>query len=374
MELVKIIFRLIRYKSEWKKQLREIKIRKQQRATIKKINPYCESLIIFFIPGADYYSGKERITGGLISIISLAEETAKIFIHNSQIQTICSTYFNSHLLFELNSFHNQTKILRPKLIENHFVNVKNLIIQIPELFVEDFVKNELQNKWLNEIPEVQINILNQNIELMPKDKDISALKMKFSNCTITTAHKKYCNAEFREKYGLPLHQLSVWISPENYTKLKFEEKENLILFSPDNEQLCQKVINYLKQKLPDFNFLIIKGLNYKEYKELVARSKFLITTGEGLDAYFIETYFSGGIAFAIKNLNFFDKKYLDLPCLFEKQENLELYLLGLIKDYLKNESYISLNKKVVKLLKEDYSFTTYQKNLENFYNKEYSYG
>ncbi len=373
MEIIKRVYRLFYYKSEWRKQFRELKIRKLQRATLKNIDSKTENLIIFFIPGASYYSGKEIITGGLISIISLAEETSRIFRNNSHFKIVCSTYYDTHLLFKIKSFDNQTDIFNPGLIERHFTNVKNLIMHIPELYVENFVSNQLSNKWLNNVPAVQINVLNQNIDLMPHVKVISALRLHFPNCTITTAHKKYCNVAFREKYGLPLHQLSVWISPENYNKLKFEEKENLILFSPDNKDFSQRMINYFIKKLPDYSFRIIQGLNYNEYKELIAKSKFLITFGEGLDAYFIETYFSGGIAFAIKNLNFFDNKFLDLPCLFEVEENLELKLLSLIENYSNIESYISLNNTVFELLRMDYSYTVYQRNLENFYKKDFTH-
>lgn len=372
LNVIKTVYRLFRYKAEWKKQFREVKIRRNQKASIGKIDPKTEKLVLFFIPGADYFSGKENISGGLISIVSLVQETSLIY-QGTPTMVLCATYYNDHLVFKLSSFKNETDVYSPELIEKYFTNVRELILHIPELFVTDFVNNQQQNSWFISISSVQINVLNQNIQLMPDHNVLNELKTKFSTCTITTAHKKYCNPYYRNSYEIPLHQLSVWISPENYINTAVNEKENLILFSPDNKELTQGLISFFSNELPAFKFQVIQGLSYEEYKELISRAKYLITTGEGLDAYFIETYFCGGIAFALKNLNFFDEKYLNLPCLFEDDENLKQFLLNLIEQYSNEEEYKVLNQRVVNLLSEDYSYNSYQNNLKKFYNKEYTY-
>jgi hypothetical protein len=372
LNFIKTVYRLFRYKAEWEKHFREVKIRKNQKASISKIDPKTEKLILFFIPGADYFSGKENISGGLISIVSLAQETSLIY-KDTSVQVFCATFYEEHLIFKLSSFLNETQVFSPVQIENYFSNVNDLILHIPELYVADFVQNHQQNSWFIGISSIQINILNQNIQLMPDYNVLNNLKSKFSSCTITTAHKKYCNPHYRNLYGIPLHQLSVWISPENYVKKSVYEKDNLILFSPDNNELTQRLISFFSKEFPSFKLQVIKGLTYEEYKRLISRAKYLITTGEGLDAYFIETYFSGGVAFALKNWNFFDEKYLELPCLFEHQVNLEILLLNLIEHYSIEEEYNLLNKRVVDLLSEDYSYKSYQNNLRKFYNKEYTY-
>ena len=372
LHVIKIIYRLFKYKEEWRKQFREIKIRKQQKAKIRKIDPESERLILFLIPGSDYLTGKENITGGLISIVSLVQETIKIF-EGTNTQTLCVTNYNEHLIYKNTSFENQIEILSIRVIENYFKNVKRLVLHIPELFVKDFVANQKINKWINKIQNVHINVLNQNIQLMPEVDIIHILGSRFSNCTITTAHKKYCNLELRLMYNLPFHQLSVWISPENYINLAYNKKENLILFSPDNKVLSLKTIEYLHINLKGYHFQIISGLTYEAYKKLISKAKFVITTGEGLDAYFIETYFSGGIAFAVKNLNFFDEKYLELPCLFNDDETIKDQIIKLILEFDNPVNYRSLNLRVYNILSQDYSYQTYQENLKKFYNQEYTY-
>ena len=371
LNFIKTVYRLFRYKAEWKKLFREFKIRKSQKASIRIIDPESEQLVLFFIPGADYFTGKENISGGLISIVSLVQETTKIF-EGKDTKILCATYYGDHLIYKLTSFENETVVLNPNLIESYFNHVKSLILHIPELFVEDFVLKHLNNRWIGRIENIHISIMNQNIQLMPSVDVIRNLSNRFSNCTITTAHMKYCTQDLCFKYKVPIHQLSVWISPENYTNIDYSEKANVILFSPDNQSLSEQVIDYLQFKYDSYQYQIISGLSYEAYKELISKAKFVVTTGEGLDAYFIETYFSGGVAFAIKNLNFFDEKYLELPCLFEDIDALENQIEKLIVAFDNSEKYKALNLSVHKLLSQDYSYQTYQKNLKNFYRREYT--
>lgn len=371
LNFIKTVYRLFRYKAEWKKQFREFKIRKLQKASITIIDPESEQLILFFVPGADYFTGKENISGGLISIVSLAQETTRIF-EGKVTKLLCATYYGDHLIYKLTSFENETVILNPNLIESYFKHVKRLILHIPELFVEDFVLKQLNNRWIGSIENVHVNIMNQNIQLMPGVDVFRNLSNRFSNCTITTAHKKYCTQDLCFKYNCPIHQLSVWISPENYSNIDYSKKENLILFSPDNHSLSERVVDYLQIKNNSYKFQIISGLSYEAYKELISKAKFVVTTGEGLDAYFIETYFSGGVAFAIKNLNFFDEKYLKLPCLFNELDAIENQIEKLIAAFDNPENYKALNLSVHKILSQDYSYHTYQENLKKFYKKEYT--
>jgi hypothetical protein len=366
------LFRLCKYKEEWRKHIREIKIKSQQRKAIRFFNPKVKKLIVFFIPGANYFTGKENISGGLLSIISLCTETDKLF-SSSRTHTICSTFYDEHLIFSLTSFENEVGVLNTKLIERYFREVEEVTLHIPEFFVENFVVNQLQNRWLGKSTSVHINILNQNIVLMPNCHIISNLKERFPISTVTTSHTKYCNPFYRNTYDLPLHLFSAYLSPEFYTKVDFFKKERLVLFSPDNEQLNIQLIDYLSENLPNYKFQIIRDLKYEDYKDLIAKAMFIITLGEGLDGYFIESYFSGSVAFAIKNLFFFDEKYLTLPCLFTENNNLNNELIKLIEYYSDKQEYYNLNEIVVDLLSEDFCYVNYQNNLLKFYNKEYTY-
>jgi hypothetical protein len=372
MPIVKTVYRLFKYRAEWYKQFREIQIRKQQKSDLKKLNTEATRLIVFFIPGADYQTGKEAITGGLISIISLAEETRKIFIDDASTEVVCCTYFGDHLLYKLTTFENTTPIFNYKQLPKYFKKASSILFHLPELFVEDFYTRRFQELKFN--PDaIQLNILNQNINLMPPDVIIGELKKKVISLTITTAHKKYCTPAFQQRYDVPLHLLSVWISPENYIKTHFSDKKDIILFSPDNRALTITIIQLLNLNLPQYETHIISGLSYETYKEKIREAKFVITTGEGLDAYFIETFFSGGVCIAIKNLDFFDLKYQNLELLLSENEINDGVLISLLHKYQNQEIYDASNRSVFDLLTEDYSYKNYVSNLSKFYFKEYTF-
>ena len=99
-----------------------------------------------------------------------------------------------------------------------------------------------EREWWYAIPDRSINVLNQNIRLMPAPDRIAALRSMADTVTITTAHQKYCTREFRDRYGVPLHKLSVWISPEQYMYRSWAEKENLLVYSPDQHPDKEAVI------------------------------------------------------------------------------------------------------------------------------------
>ncbi len=372
MRFIKTIYRLFKYRAEWSKQLREIQIRKDQAREIIKLNSAADRLVVFFIPGADYQSGKESISGGLISIISLAEESRKLFCDDPTTEVVCCTYIADHQLFKLTSFENSTPIFKYSQLPKYFKNSSSIILHVPELFVEDFYNHQRVNLKFD-FRLIHVNVLNQNINLMPDNQFIAELKNIFKQFTITTAHRKYCTTEFQELYNAPLHLLSVWISPEKYKKTDFSDKKDLILFSPDNAQSTNRIIHLINSNLPSFETRIIKGLSYEDYKELIRSAKFVITTGEGLDAYFIETYFSGGIGIALKNEDFFDEKYLDLQVLMSESELLDSQLIKLISQLNEKQIFTEVNEQVYTMLAQDYSILNYRNNLKNFYNREYTY-
>ena len=368
--ILRFFYRLIKYKAERNKRVREIGIIIRQLLGLRKIKRDTPHLIIFFIPGLDYFTGRESISGGLISIISMVEESKKIFDKMNNIEVICCTYPNSHLLYKLKTFKNNTQIFSYSLVERYFNKVQSVMLHLPEIFTEDFNNRAGILRFKGDI--IHLNILNQNINLMPDETIIHQLKNYFQLTTMTTAHKKYSTHFFSEKYKVPVHQISVWISSEDYKKSNYLEKEQLILFSPDNPELTSKMMSIINNSLPHFKTEVISGLSYEDYKNRIRDAKFIITTGEGLDAYFIESYFSGSVGLAIKNKDFFDEKYLGLEELLEEDELASIKLVALLKKLDDQNIYRETNNSNSLLLKADYSKTNYENNLLEFY-KRYRY-
>ena len=151
-------------------------------------------------------------------------------------------------------FKNDEKIYRWEQIVNNAKNVKELIIHIPEYFSDKF-STALTNKdfkFLKQIENVQINILNQNIELMPEPEKIKGLYKINNNVTQTIAHDRYATQEVCDKWQIPTHFLSVHIDTSGYRSYAFEEKEKIIVLSPDEAPYKEAIVKKLKQELPDF--------------------------------------------------------------------------------------------------------------------------
>jgi hypothetical protein len=90
-EVIKNIYRFIKYKEHRQKLAREKKIKPVQAALFaKEFSREINKLIIFFVPGADRFTGKETMSGGVISILSIAEETKKIYNLSEELTLLLS--------------------------------------------------------------------------------------------------------------------------------------------------------------------------------------------------------------------------------------------------------------------------------------------
>jgi hypothetical protein len=144
------------------------------------------------------------------------------------------------------------------------------------------------NKYLRKIKKIkkaQLNILKQN-KFVPK-YEIELLKQFFHYYTCTTAHKKYCTQELADQLKMPVLHLSVKNMFANYTKVPFENRQNLLIYSPDFCELKERILTDLKKEIPGLILIKINNLTFDKYLELVHNAKWSITFGEGLDFIFM---------------------------------------------------------------------------------------
>jgi hypothetical protein len=164
----------------------------------------------------------------------------------------------------------------------------------------------------------------------------------------------------------------VYATPERYQFVEFNNKENLILVSPDEGELKNEVLNQLKNALPHFEIKIISGITYMEYLTLIEKAKYMITFGEGLDFYFIETVFSGGVSFAVYNQEFFTPNFEHLNGIFNSYQQMASTLKETIEKLEADVSlYQTANKQQFDECHKIYNGEHYKQNLVNFYNKIY---
>lgn len=372
---IKPVLRFLFYRNERDRFFRERHIRKEQDIRLAKSFSNVEpALILFLVPGASWFTGKDDISGGVLSIASLYGET-KALEERIGANAIMCTFPRENLLMRHESFENDIDVFRFSQLPGHFQCLQNLLIHIPEFQASAFQASlsAKEISWLEKIPAFQVNILNQNINLMPEVSTIRRLECLAGKVTVTTAHAKYSTAQHRQQYGVPLHLFSTFASPEDYAYADYEEKEDLLVLSPDSEEKNREIINMLAEQMPSLTVQVIRNLKYQDYKLLIRRAKWSLTFGEGLDFYFIEPVFSGGISFAIFNNEFFTEEFQELSTVTSSYEELCKEFPMMIRSLDEPTAYRKYQEKVFRACARYYSKERYRENIANFYAGRYSF-
>ena len=348
--------------------IREYRIRQRREKLLREhYSTDARKLIIFLTPGNDI------VNGGILSVSSIYEESVKIkHIHEAEV--IMCTVPGDPPLLRYTKFENQNYIYGFSQVLSYFKNLQNLMVHIPEIAIPKILKNISNEDYvrLKEIKNVHLNIMLQNIKLLSPMEDIEKLK-KIGKVTCTTAHEQYSTLETRKKLGIPLHKLSVYVSPEQYERKRYSEKEDILVVSPDHHPQKKEILNLIHEQLPRLKIQIVKDLTYEKYKKLISRAKWALTFGEGLDGYFIESIFSGGISFAVYNSQFFTKDFEPLRTVYDSYATLRKKMHLDIKQLDNEEAYTKYHSEQYALCSKYYDYRKYVKNLEAFYKGEYTY-
>lgn len=364
----RILFSITINYLKYRNPIYKYKIKKlQKKLLFENYSDEIKKLIIFLTPG------KDVVNGGILSITSIYTETIKINnIHGAEV--IMCTVPGDPLLLKYTQFENQNYIYKLSEVLSYFNNLQELMIHIPEYSVEKFLKNcsNYDNLRLNNIKSVHINIMLQNINLLPNEIHIKNLR-KLGELTCTTAHERYSNSEIREKLGCPLHKLSVYVSPEQYNKKLYSEKENLMIVSPDSHPRKSTILGLIARQFPHLKIQIIENLTYEEYKNVISKAKWALTFGEGLDGYFVETIFSGGVAFSAYNEKFFSDDFKSLRTVYSDYDVLIKKICLDIKDLDNQISFMNYHKMQNDLCRRHYNYNIYVNNVALFYKGEYTY-
>lgn len=351
----------MKLKDLWhKSQFKNYFVAKKQREYLKEHNiSDCTRMIIFLAPSDD------KVNGGILSIASLAEETAKLTnVHKSNV-FVC-TRPGEPLLFQYTKFKNTIKLVELNMLISKINNNCKVLLHIPELYVDKISKKIKTICNYNPHVDWRFNVLLQNIDLVPQKSSIELLQ-NYGKVTCTTAHIAYCNNETETLLGCPVHHFSAWGSPEKYIYKSYDKKENIIILSPDKHPNRQEVIDVLKSKMKNYTFKIISKMTYEEYKALIARAKFSVTFGEGLDGYFGELVYSGGIGSAVYNDRFFTDEYKSLPFIYPSWDE---FIVRFPEDAFavdNKDDYVATHMKQFNTLSMQYTHDKYVANLIRYY-------
>jgi hypothetical protein len=333
--------------------LKEPGIRKNQIELIKQNYDLNTRRLIVFLT-----SGYDMITGGILSISSLYEETKKIEeIHG--FQTILSTVPGEPLLLKYTKFENKNYIYNFSQILAYFKDLDSLLIHIPEYACIHFLNNISKEEYsiLDNISDLQFNILIQNIDIAMENMDeIKRLNGRFRNVTGTIAHEKYSNLENRQKFGFPLHKFSTYVSPEQYEYKNYHEKKEVLIVSHDEHPMKSHVLNVLHKEFPQLEIRIIEGMTYEDFKKVISEAKWALTFGEGLDNYFIESIFSGGISFSVYNSKFFTEDFASLRTVYSDYDELIQKMSLDLRELNHESTYKNYQQKQYQLCSKYYNY------------------
>ncbi len=323
-------------------------------------------LIVFLTPGYEWRSG------GVLSIAAIYQESAALRdLHRARV-VLCTVPGDPPLL-KYTWFENRNYILDLESVLKRCRHLDYLLLHIPEYAVNQVLDwlTSASPTLMQDIQDVQLNVMLQNIDQI-QGQNIRGL-MRFGRVTCTTAHEAYSNSATREAVGVSLHKLLNCNGPELYSLSGYQDKEPLLIVSHDEHPLKEQVLRQIAQVCPELRIQVIQDLHYEDYKKLIRRAKWSLTFGEGLDSYFAEPVWSGGVSFAVFNDRFFTPAFAKLETVYASWEVLMDRMADDLRRLDEPVAYHRCWQQAYDLLSDIYSPERFRENLRMFYRGEYTF-
>jgi hypothetical protein len=336
-------------------------------ALTREIASGTRRLIVFLTPGSDVRSG------GILSIAGIYEESRGLIdLHRAKV-ALCGLPGAEPLFLKYTWFENNNYVLDLTAVLRSCTNLEYLQLHIPEYEVDSMTRwlDAVSSPLLRNIPEIHLNIMLQNIDLI-EGQNVAELK-RFGKVTATTAHEAYGNAATRQMLGVAVHKLGTRFGAELYKRTAYRDKKPILVVSDDKHPLKEQVLQQIARAHPQLEIRIVHNLSYEEYKALVSRAKWALTFGEGLDGYFAETIFSGGNSFAVFNDRFFTPAFAALETVYPSWKVLRERMPVDLQRLDEPIAYDRCWRQAYDLLTGLYSTERFRENLRAFYRGEYTF-
>ena len=350
-----------------KTQCNAIKNRMRRAALTRAVTFRTKRLIVFLTPGY------EHRTGGVLSIAAVYQESAALrHLHRARV-TLCAVPGDDPSFFKYSWFKNRNYLLDLDSVLKSCKRLDYLLLHIPEYAVNQVLVwlNSASTSILQNIRDLRFNVLLQNIDCLQGQR-VLELK-RFGTVTCTTAHEAYSSSATREALGVPLHKLGCCTGPEFFFRSSYQDKEPLLVVSPDENPARIQVLDRIALAFPELKIQIIQDLSYETYKELIRRAKWSLTFGEGLDGYFAEPVWSGGVAFAVFNDRYFTPAFAKLETIYPSWEVLAERMPTDIQRLDEPSAYNHCWRQAYDLLNSLYGAERFRENLRLFYLGKYTF-
>jgi hypothetical protein len=335
----------------------------QPKLLAENYSPDCKRLIVFLTPGHD------EANGGIMSISSIYAETKKLKrIHGAE--AIMCTIPGDPRLLRYTKFANDNYIFTFSQMLSYFRNLESMLIHVPTYCVDQFLRkcSREDQSALKRVRGLHVNMMIQSITALASDRSITRLG-QLGKLTGTTAYEQDATLELSRRLGCPLYKLSWFLTPELYQMKSYAEKEDLIIVSPDDRPRKEEILRTIAKECPQIRLALIKNMPYEKYKELITRAKWSLTFG-GLDGYFVETIFSGGIGFSVYN-DFFTEDFSHLRTVYAGYDDMARRICHDVKSLDNKESYANYHREQYELCSKHFDRRDYVSNLAAFYRSEF---
>lgn len=310
------------------------------------------------------------MSGGIHSIFSIAHQARKLKHEHGYDVVVMTRPIADNLTYIRNThFKNSENVFRFDQLR-HCDSAKEVYIHMPEYLADTFYTDlsDDQRNWLQRRERVDINLLNQNIRLMPPKKAFQDLFQITPWISQSVAHHAYFTQDTADKYGLPCTLLPAYTDLSAYPATGLGQKENLIIYSPDDESAHRaKCLERIQASLPEYRLVEINGISFDEYMDLATRCKFSISFGEGFDGYVAQPIHQGGIGITVYNEEFFpDAQFLKFPNFFASEKAMVNGIVSLIRDLSADpDEYTRINREIVQIYDSLYSLEDYVARIRN---------
>jgi hypothetical protein len=331
-----------------------------------------EALFVIIVPEHN------TMSGGIYSFLSIAKAAYDIR-HKHPYEVVVMTRPNKYDLTYLrqSNFRNSEDVFRFEQI-TRCERAKRVYLNIPEYAAPDFIASLPVHlrEYLLSRERVYINILNQNVELMPEKDRLENLRGFAHELTQSVAHHAYFSQEHADRYDLPTLLLPAYTDLSAYERIGRSEKEKLIIYSPDEIWPHREpVIKALQENLPDYRLQEIRDITFEEFMSLATRCMFSISFGEGFDGYVAQPIHQGGIGLAVYREEYFpSRKMRDFANVFSSGQDMIDNIVSRIRLFERDDDlYRETNKAMMNIYESLYSKNDYVRRIEKLIRREFEY-
>ncbi len=316
-----------------------------------------------------------EMSGGIYSFFSIAK-AAYSLRHKHDYRVLLMTWPNSHdeTYLRQKNFRNSEDVFRFAQI-TRCRKAKTVYLHIPEYMTSSFVDHldERTYDYLRSRERLYVNILNQKVDIMPEKDAFEELRALADELTQSVAHHAYFGQKFAAYYDTPMLLLPAYTDLSEYKPIPFEEKDKLIIYSPDDADYRSAVLEALAKDLPDYTLCEIRGITFDRYMDLATRCRFSITFGEGFDGYLAQPIHQGGVGFAVYNDEFFPSKELvNFYNIFFSGEAMGSDIINRVRTLEQEpELYRRTNRAMIDVYDKLYSKEDYMKRIEMLIHRQF---